>query len=98
MVLAGNALATCGEFSQIQTTISELARRFPTDTVINKVSLPLMQAQSDLQRGKPLESIVPFWRVVEPGSKIARRLSCDDGLIAHWRALEAPRDASERPG
>ena len=57
MVPAGTALATCGEFSQTQITIKELARRFPTDTILNKVSLPLMQAQSDLQRGKPAQVI-----------------------------------------
>lgn len=92
-----------GETRTIERMRNELARRnnaAATCPVTTAIYLKVVAevALDDLQRGKPLESIVPFWRVVEPGSKIARRLSCDDGLIAHWRALEAPRDASERPG
>ena len=43
MVNAGNALATCGEFSQAQTVIAELNRNSPKDTVLNKILLPLAQ-------------------------------------------------------
>jgi hypothetical protein len=32
--------------------------------------------------------VVPFWRVVEPGSKLANGLSCDTALIAELRAAE----------
>src|SRR6185503_20779416 len=57
MVNAATALATCGELSQAQTIIAELSRRFPKDTLLNKVSLPLIQARVELQRGDPAQTI-----------------------------------------
>ena len=57
MIPAGNALATCGEFSQTQTITGELVRRFPKDTILNKVLLPLVQARIELQRGNPAQAI-----------------------------------------
>jgi tetratricopeptide (TPR) repeat protein len=57
MVPAGNALAACGEFSQTQTISGELVRRFPKDTILNKVSLPLVQARIELNRGNPAQAI-----------------------------------------
>jgi tetratricopeptide (TPR) repeat protein len=57
MIPAGNALATCGEFSQTQTITDELVRRFPKDTILNKVLLPLVQARIELHRGNPAQAI-----------------------------------------
>jgi serine/threonine protein kinase/tetratricopeptide (TPR) repeat protein len=57
MANAGNALATCGEFSQAQTIIAELTRRSPKDTVLNRILLPLVQARIELQRGNPAQAI-----------------------------------------
>ncbi len=57
MVTAGNALATCGEFGQTQTITGELVRRFPKDTILNKVLLPLVQARIELHRGNPAQAI-----------------------------------------
>ncbi len=57
MVNAGNALAACGEISQTQTIVAELTRRSPKDTVLNKISLPLVQARIELQRGNPAQAI-----------------------------------------
>jgi len=57
MVNAGNALATCGEFSQTQSIIAELTRSHPKDTVLNKILLPLVQARIELQRGSPAQAI-----------------------------------------
>ena len=57
MIPAGNALAACGEFSQTQTLSAELVRRFPKDTVLNKVLLPLVQARIELNRGNPAQAI-----------------------------------------
>jgi eukaryotic-like serine/threonine-protein kinase len=56
MIPAANALATCGEFSQIQTITGELVRRFPKDTILNKVLLPLVQARIELHRN-PAQAI-----------------------------------------
>lgn len=57
MVNAGNALANCGEFSQAQSIVAELTRRYPKDTVLNKIMLPLVQARIELQRGNPGQAI-----------------------------------------
>ncbi|MEO6654847.1 MAG: tetratricopeptide repeat protein, partial [Pyrinomonadaceae bacterium] len=57
MVNAGNALAACGEFGQAQTIIDEMVKRFPKDTILNKVSLPLVGARIELQRSNPAKAI-----------------------------------------
>jgi hypothetical protein len=57
MVNAANALATCGELSQTQTIIADLTRRFPKDTVVNKIFLPLVQARIELHRGNSAQAI-----------------------------------------
>lgn len=46
-------------------------------------------ALADLDRGEPPEAVIPFWRVVDPESPVARRLSCDPARIADLRAREA---------
>ena len=57
IVNAGNALATCGEFTQTQTIISDLTQRFPTDTVLNKILVPLVQARIEFQKGNAAQAI-----------------------------------------
>jgi serine/threonine protein kinase/tetratricopeptide (TPR) repeat protein len=57
MANAGNALANCGEFSQAQAIVAELTRRFPKDTVLNKILLPLVQARIELQKGNAAQAI-----------------------------------------
>ncbi|MEO6239205.1 MAG: protein kinase [Vicinamibacterales bacterium] len=57
VVNAGNALATCGELRQAQTIVDDLARRFPKDTVLNKIWLPLVQARIELHRANPAQAI-----------------------------------------
>lgn len=43
----------------------------------------------DLEEGKRLEEVVPFWRVVTPESKVAKKLSCGPDHVAHLIALDA---------
>jgi len=62
MVAAGNALATCGELDQARAILDELAGRFPKDTLLQGVQLPLVRARIELHRGKPAEAI----RLLEP--------------------------------
>jgi hypothetical protein len=45
-------------------------------------------ALADLAIGKPLDQVVPFWRVVLPGSKVAQKLSCGPDHLAHLIALD----------
>ena len=54
---AANALASCGEFTQAQSIVAELTRRSPTDTVLNKILAPLVQARIELQRDNPAQAI-----------------------------------------
>jgi hypothetical protein len=42
-----------------------------------------------LAEGVALESVVPFWRIIEPGTPIAKRLALDPEWIVYQRALEA---------
>ena len=49
--LAANALAICGEFGETQSIVDELTRRFPTDTLVNKERIPLIQAHLEIRRG-----------------------------------------------
>ncbi|MEK6322686.1 MAG: hypothetical protein AABN33_13500, partial [Acidobacteriota bacterium] len=46
-----------GEFSQTQTISGELVRRFPRDTILNKVLLPVVQARIELHRDNPAQAI-----------------------------------------
>jgi tetratricopeptide (TPR) repeat protein len=57
MIPAGIALATCGEFSQAQAIIDELVERFPKNTLLNGILLPLVQARIELRRGNPAQAI-----------------------------------------
>lgn len=45
-------------------------------------------ALQDLSEGKPLDQVVPFWRVVRPDSKVAQKLSCGPDHVAHLIALD----------
>jgi len=57
MVAAGNALATCGDLAEAQTIVGELQERFPKDTLLNKVSLPLIQARIEFRKGNFTQAI-----------------------------------------
>jgi serine/threonine protein kinase/tetratricopeptide (TPR) repeat protein len=55
--IAANALAVCGEFSQARAITDELVTRYPKDTVLNKVFLPLIQGQAEMYRGNAAQAI-----------------------------------------
>jgi hypothetical protein len=46
-------------------------------------------ALRDLEEGKRLDEVVPFWRVVTPESKVAKKLTCGPDHVAHLIALDA---------
>jgi hypothetical protein len=51
-----------------------------------------MVAEAALDRiaaGEAPSAVTPFWRVIAPGSTIAKKLSCDGDFIATMRAMEA---------
>lgn len=45
-------------------------------------------ALADLSEGVPVEAITPFWRIVDPQSPLAKKLSCGPEFIATRRAAE----------
>ena len=53
--IAANALAVCGEFTQMRAITDELVN--PKDTVLNKVFLPLIQGQAEMYRGNAAQAI-----------------------------------------
>ena len=54
---AANALAACGEFNQMQAIADELVTRYPKDTLLNEVFLPVIQARAELYRGNAAHAI-----------------------------------------
>ena len=55
--LSAQALAICGDTGQTKTLVDELARRFPTDSLVNQVRIPLIEAHVEMQRGNPAQAI-----------------------------------------
>ncbi|HWO02881.1 MAG TPA: protein kinase family protein, partial [Blastocatellia bacterium] len=51
------ALALCGETSQTQSLIEELIKRYPKNTLINRLWLPTIRAALELQRDNPTQAI-----------------------------------------
>ncbi|MBQ0935344.1 hypothetical protein [Ideonella paludis] len=45
-------------------------------------------AWDDIQAGVPLQQVTPFWRVVDPGSPLAKKLRAGSEWISHQRAAE----------
>jgi hypothetical protein len=50
--------------------------------VVAEVSL------ADLASGKQMSEVVPFWRIVEPTSKLASKISCGRDGIEHLLRLD----------
>jgi eukaryotic-like serine/threonine-protein kinase len=51
LFLAANAFAACGDGGQTNLIVEELAKRFPTDTLVNEQRIPLIQATLALHNG-----------------------------------------------
>lgn len=45
--------------------------------------------------GESIQSITPFWRVIEPNSPLATKLACGKDFIAEQRKVEAEAVASK---
>jgi hypothetical protein len=82
-----------GEERTIERLRNELARKAGANAmcpVTTAIYLRVVAevALRDLEEGKPLSEVVPFWRVVTPESKVARKLSCGPDHVAHLIALD----------
>lgn len=45
-------------------------------------------AIEEMEDGKPVEKITPFWRLIDAKSPIAKKLSCGAAFVAKMRAKE----------
>lgn len=82
-----------GETRTIMRMRNELARRRKCDAMcpVSTSIFVRIAAQAALERleaGADLSEVTPFWRLVEPDSKIAKKLSVDSQWIADRRAAE----------
>lgn len=83
-----------GETRTIDRLRNEMARRAGAQSmcpVTTAIYLKVVAevALQDLAEGEPFETVIPFWRVVTPDSKVAKRLSCGPDHVAHLIALDA---------
>jgi hypothetical protein len=83
-----------GEVREIRRLRNELARRNDADAtcpVTTAIFLRVVAeaAWDDLQDGMTIDRVVPFWRAIEPGSPIAKRLRCGAEWIRAMREAEA---------
>jgi hypothetical protein len=82
-----------GETRTISRLRNELARMHgaqatcPVTTAIY-LRVVAQVALEDLAQGVALERVVPFWRVIEPGSPVARKLDIDPQRLIDLRAAE----------
>ncbi len=87
------AAIPAGETRSIERLRNELARKNgaqATCPVTTAIFLRVVAevALKDMAEGKSMRETIPFWRVIEPGSKIAAKLTCTAEEIAHWRAMD----------
>jgi hypothetical protein len=86
-----------GEVRTIPRLRNELARRHRADATCPVTTAIYLRAVAeaaweDLQAGAPRDAVPPFWRVIEPGSPIARRLSCGNAVLERERRFEGIPD------
>lgn len=82
-----------GETRTVARLRSDLARKAGADAmcpVTTAIFLRIVAEVSigDMQAGKSMEEVVPFWRVVTPDSKIAAKLSCGPDGVAWYAERE----------
>jgi hypothetical protein len=83
----------CGATRTIERMRRDLARKHqceatcPVSTAIF-IRMSAEAALEEISEGVTVNDVAPFWRVVEPDSKIAKRLSVDSKWIATQREME----------
>jgi hypothetical protein len=82
-----------GETRAIQQMRRDLAKLHGADAacpVSTSIFLRIVAeaAWDQIEAGTPVRDVAPFWRVVEPGSPLARKLRMGSDWIAHQRDME----------
>lgn len=82
-----------GEQRSVARLRSDLAKRSKVDAVCPVTTAIYLRvvaetALRDLQDKRDLDEVVPFWRVIAPGDKVAAKLSCGIDGLKHYMALD----------
>ncbi len=56
-IMAAMALALAGDSGRPETTITEMAKQYPLDTMVNSYALPIIQAEIQLSHNHPAEAV-----------------------------------------
>lgn len=100
------ALALCGEVSQAESLVDELIRRYPKDTLINRLWLLVIRAALQLERNNPDEAIqsleaarryeaaAEFWPQYVRGSAYLSLKSGDEAAAEFQRIIEHRGEAT----
>lgn len=81
---------TTREQSVIRQELAEKYNADKTCPVTTGIFIRIIAEASfeDYQSGKDIQSITPFWRVINPNSKLAQKLCCGIEFIIRQRKLE----------
>lgn len=76
--------------ANLRQTLAALHRADATCPLTTGIFLRIVAevALEQIAQGQPLSDVAPFWRVVEPKSHLAQKLSCGPEWIAAQRASE----------
>ncbi len=90
-----------GETRTIERMRRDIARNNDCDAmcpVSTAIFLRLVAegAWDQLQDGKTPDEVVPFWRIVEPGSTIAKKLRADGAWLTQQREIESSTAKREK--
>lgn len=85
---------SCGETRTIPEVRGALAAAYGAEatcplTTSIFVRIAAEAALDEMREGASVEEITPFWRVVEPGSVLAGKLSCGREFVREQREREA---------
>ena len=82
-----------GETSNVIKMRNQLASRNKCDAMCPASTAIFLRivaefAIDEMEQGKAPAEVIPFWRIIEPGDKITKKLSIDPQWIADRRAME----------
>jgi hypothetical protein len=83
-----------GETRTIERLRREIARKNDCDAMCPVSTAIFLRMVAEgawdlIEAGEAVASVVPFWRVIEPNSTIAKKLRVDSAWIENQRVLEA---------
>jgi hypothetical protein len=75
---------------RLRTDLSRAAKADAMCPVTTSIFLKVVaeRALQDMANGKDLGDVPPFWRVIEPDSKLAAKLSCGKDGVEHLLRLD----------